>query len=102
MQPIGGHLLKLGCGDLTEPSNQGAGAKPASEIARQILDAYATNFPSFSECIASTVESRQWTKISVQKPYLVRKKAIIVTSDNGAGFKFAPLTASSICKEITL
>jgi hypothetical protein len=100
MPPIGEHPMKLGCGDLSAPARKELEGRAESTIAERIVERYAEGFPGFKNCVPRQVETKQWVSISTDQPFVQISNCIIVTSDNGAGFKFAPIVAAEICSQL--
>ncbi len=99
MPPLKGIPMKLGNGDFTRPCNPYE--KDDSEyIAHKVIEHYIQNFPQFKGLKIKGFGYNHWAKISNTSDYTTVKNAIIVTSDNGSGFKFAPYTAVNIVSSI--
>lgn len=93
--PLRGIPMKLGCGDFTMPSDRRSKGSPPS-IAKNITERYSKLFPLFEGLEIETVGINHWARINSDAEYIQIDKAVIVTSDNGSGFKFAPLVSSNI------
>ena len=102
MPPVRGQPIKLGCGSLTAPSGKRDVPCNSGDVAEKIIRNYAEKFPMFRDCTAASVEIRQWVAINLPFPFLESGKCVVVTSDNGAGFKFAPYVASKICSHFEI
>ena len=71
-------------------------------ISTQIKYHYVKKFPEFQHCEPIKLEHKQWVQITATWPFIRKKNSIIVTSDSGAGFKFAPYVADLICSSLNI
>ncbi|SNR74678.1 FAD-dependent oxidoreductase [Puniceibacterium sediminis] len=99
MQPVRGQRLKLGFGKLSKEQDPNA-RTGADTIAKAMMRAYTSQWPGFGQCHDVEVESSHWTSISLPFPLLRKGPHVIVTADNGGGFKFAPLTGKSVARTV--
>ncbi len=95
MQPVRGQRLKLGFGLLTQEHDGDTPTDPR-HVSKCILAAYTARWPAFADCLNIAVESRHWAGIALPFPFVRVGPHVIVTADNGGGFKFAPLTANAV------
>ena len=100
MPPLRDIPMKLGCGDFTRFCDPSAAEDP-QVIGQQIVARYQNLFPQFEglEILASGFN--HWAETKTDQDYIQIDKAVIATSDNGAGFKFAPHVAYNLIKSLT-
>jgi glycine/D-amino acid oxidase-like deaminating enzyme len=92
MPPLGHLPMKLGCGDFTRPGDTKAPGD-ATLSGRSILEQYRRRFPAFARARLLRGAYNHWTAIDAKGPACRQDRLTVVTSDNGAGFKLAPLAA---------
>ena len=92
MPPLRRIPMKLGCGDFTKPCDPLA-ADDSNAIAKKIIDKYKQLFPKFDGVEVEYAGINHWAEINSDSDYIEIDRAVIITSDNGAGFKFAPVVS---------
>jgi len=91
--------MKLGCGDFTKPCDPLA-EDDSQTVAQEIMGRYKSLFSKFDGVEIESVGVNHWTEITNNSDYIEIDRVVIMTSDNGAGFKFAPVVSSKICKSV--
>ncbi len=95
MPPLRGIPMKLGCGDFTKPCDPLA-ADDSHTIAQEIVVRYKQLFPKFDGLEIEGAGFNHWTEINNNSDYIEIDRAVIITSDKGAGFKFAPVVSLKV------
>ena len=68
-------------------------ADDSNAIAKKIIEKYKQLFPKFDGVEVEYAGINHWTEINSDSDYIEIDRAVIITSDNGAGFKFAPVVS---------
>lgn len=97
---IKGIPMKLGCGDFTRPCSPEQSNEEAQHVAQGIIDKYIELFPEFDKLEVMDIGVNHWAKIDSKKLYIKIDKVFLITSDNGAGFKFSSEVASDLVNSI--
>ncbi|WP_208351167.1 hypothetical protein [Pseudaestuariivita rosea] len=98
MPPLAGQPGKLGCGTLSHEVADPTAPSSPTEIGTKIIEAYVKHYSAFVELFDSRVAFNHWTRLNCASEFVRERNVYIVTSDNGAGFKFAPLVAARLSK----
>ena len=99
MPPLRGIPMKLGCGDFTKPCDPLA-KSDSKMIVQEIVSRYKKVFPKFDGLEIESAGVNHWTEIDNDSDYIAIERTVIITSDNGAGFKFAPVVALRVVKSL--
>ena len=92
--------MKFGCGDFTKPCDPLA-IDDSHTITQKIVDRYKQLFPKCDGLAIAGAGANHWAEIDNDSDYIEVDNDIIVSSDNGAGFKFAPVVAHAISKVVS-
>ena len=95
MPPLRSIPMKLGCGDFTKLCDPLAADNPHT-IAQEIVGRYKQLFPKFDGVEIEGAGVNHWTEIENNSEYIEINRAVIITSDNGSGFKFAPVVSLKV------
>ena len=95
MPPMRSIPMKLGCGDFTKPCDPLA-ADDSAATAQKIIDKYKQLFPKFDGMEVEYAGINHWTEINSDNDYIEIDRAVIITSDNGIGFKIAPVVSLQV------
>ena len=95
MPPLRSIPMKLGCGDFTKPCDPQA-VDDSTATAQKIIDKYKQLFPKFDGMEIEYAGINHWTEINSGSDYIEIDRAVIITSDNGAGFKIAPVVSLQV------
>lgn len=99
MPPLRGELMKLGNGAFTRPADP-AEPDDAAAVARELLKSYVERFPALGRARLIRCGANHWTRIGSRDAFMIRDRLVVVTSDDGAGFKTAPQVAEAIVSRI--
>ena len=95
MPPMRGIPMKLGCGDFTKPCDPLA-ADDSTAIAQKIINKYKKLFPEFDGMEIEYAGINHWAEINSDSDYIGIDRVVIITSDNGVGFKIAPVVSLQV------
>lgn len=98
MPPLRKVPMKLGYGGLTHPA--GPEAPDAAARLSEIVSAYARSYPLFRRIRPRAVRFNHWTRINNDAPFEIEGRCYVTCSDDGAGFKTAPLVARDIANAV--
>ncbi|MGY6646254.1 MAG: NAD(P)/FAD-dependent oxidoreductase [Salinarimonas sp.] len=100
MPPLRGELMKLGNGAFTRPADP-AEPDDAAAVARELLKSYVERFPALGRARLVRCGANHWTRIGSRDAFMIRDRLVVVTSDDGGGFKTAPQVAEAIVARIS-
>ena len=100
MPPVRGIEMKLGHGNFTKHCNP-QDDENIRIVSEKILAEYKNKFHTMKYTQISYAKYNHWAEIKTnkEKDYLEFNNNIIITSDNGCGFKFATYVANKLCNE---
>lgn len=102
MPPVKNIPFKLGCGALTchYESIQNICENNSPELINNILKKYSNHFSKIEHLKNLQLKYNHWAKINSEHCFFREKQCVIISSDNGIGFKFAPTIGHEVSKNL--
>nr|WP_246175985.1 FAD-dependent oxidoreductase [Roseovarius bejariae] len=99
MSALRGYPAKFGCGALSHSA--GRPGPDADEVRKALADAYVAIHPVYEFLYRGRVATNAWTAVDGTRRLRRHGRCLVVTSDNGGGFKYAPLVATDVCRMVS-